>query len=160
MLLFSYVSGIDVSTCFLDHMCYRVATDDEYTVFKTKLSQVGVLLSEVKIGGRGVSTFKLNTPHSWKGREIPLVELPQPKASSPYPKGLEHVEFVISADFESFMANHPSLSWDTRARNKKNNPDVSLKFKHSPKNISVKFHHKPLEEVIEIEQALGLTEID
>jgi predicted metalloenzyme YecM len=124
-----------------------------------KLSELSDLLSEITIGGRKVSTYKLHEAYKWKGREIPCVELPQPKASSFYSKGLEHVEFVIDKDFATFMGEHPNLEWDTSGSGKSSNPDIALKFKTENKNISVKFHHKPLERVIEEEQKEGITEV-
>lgn len=131
---------------------------EDYDAFKTKLGELGHLLSEIKIGGRQVSTFKLNKPYLWKGREIPCVELPQPKEGSFYPQGLEHVEFVIDKSFDDFIAAYPSLTFDTRGSKKSSNPDIQLKFK-GERNISVKFHHKALEEVIKCEQQAGIEEI-
>lgn len=163
-------SGVDVSKYELDHMCFRVATTEEYNDFMEKLATFGVLLSEVKIGGRKVATFKLNNPHKWKGnsfyatsqfvlgREIPCVELPQPKEKSPYPRGLEHVEFVIDKSFDDFMASYPSLTFDLSGSKKHSNPDIQLKFK-GERNVSVKFHHSPLEEVIKREKEAGVEEV-
>ena len=51
------------------------------------------------------------------------------------------------------MERHPRASWNTKALDKRCNPDVSTKlelFDHG--SASVKFHLMPLEEVIEFER--------
>jgi predicted metalloenzyme YecM len=60
---------------------------------------------------------------------------------------LEHVEFVIDQDFESFMRRYPDLQFDLKAITKESNPDISLKLGE----YSVKFHNLPLDKVIEEE---------
>eukprot|EP01126_Amoeba_proteus_P024142 TRINITY_DN2429_c0_g1_i4.p1 TRINITY_DN2429_c0_g1~~TRINITY_DN2429_c0_g1_i4.p1 ORF type:complete len:114 (-),score=6.99 TRINITY_DN2429_c0_g1_i4:538-879(-) len=79
--------GVDVSTYFLDHMCYRIETEEDYIDFGTRLTHISELLSEAIVGGRKVKTFKLHEPYEWMGRSIPCLELPQPKDNSPYAKG-------------------------------------------------------------------------
>jgi predicted metalloenzyme YecM len=139
---------INVSKYELDHVCYRVKSQDEYEQFKSKLSHLGELLTEIEIGERLISTYKLKEPINFRKRKIYLVELPSPKKDSPYPKGLEHVEFVIQDNFEDFMRKHPNIKFDTSGIGKLINPDIKIKY---PK-FSVKFHNKPLEYVIKYEQ--------
>ena len=70
------------------------------------------------------------------------------KESSPYKRGLEHVEFVIDKDFNSFIQLYPHVNFDVKAISKENNPDISIQFEDG---IAVKFHHSPLDVVIENE---------
>ena len=138
--------GIDVSDFFLDHICYRCATESEYSSVKSLLFSLGELLVEQPIAGRLISTFKLYKPIVSGNRFIPLVELPAPKRGSDYQSGLEHVEFVLPAEvsLNEYMKMHPSANWDQRGINKPSNPDIRLDFE----GYSIKFHKQPLEIVI------------
>jgi predicted metalloenzyme YecM len=106
-------------------------------------------------------------------RSISVLEIPSPKEGSPYPRGLEHVEFAIGLEnsdaspitpindathqyrLQTLMEEHPEIkSWNVKAKRKKINPDVSLKIELPTfGNCSVKFHLLPLESVIEYESA-------
>lgn len=140
--------GIDVSTYELDHLCFRVTTQDEYKQYKESLHKLGTLLSETLISNRPIATFKLNTPIVFSDRTISVIELPAPKPDGGYPKGLEHAEFVIDKPFDEFMEAHPAVSFSTRDIKKPINPDIRVQYS----SFSVKFHHKPLEIVIRDEQ--------
>lgn len=144
---------IDVSQYELDHMCYRVQTDEQYAAAKAGLGALGTLLSTVVLGGRHISTYKLHEPVTYNGRSIALVELPEHKASSKnsYAVGLEHIEFAIGADKDlvEFTTLYPSISFDMSEITKANNPAVRIMLPNG--HGSVKFHHLPLEEVIRIE---------
>ena len=140
--------GIDVSNSELDHICYRVETNERYEQLKEGLAGFGGLLSETMIGGRLISTYKLKVPIVFEERKIFCVELPSPKAGSHYPERLEHAEFVIADGFEDFMKRYPAVEFDTAASSKPINPDIRVQYT----DFSVKFHHKPLEYVIEHEQ--------
>ena len=87
---------LDVSNFELDHICYRVETLPIYLSLKKMLSQQGPILSEEEVGGRLISTFKLNKPIIYQRRQINCIELPSPKQGSFYEQGYEHVEFVIN----------------------------------------------------------------
>lgn len=122
-------------------------------------------------------------------RMIDVVEIPAPKEGSPYESGLEHVEYVISIKGDNddeegrsrsalvtssplndhahqelltgFMDTFPDIKWNTKAKAKEINPDVSTKFElpssHSGGTMgSVKFHLVPLSEVIKYEKNSGL----
>jgi predicted metalloenzyme YecM len=142
------------------------------------------LLVESEIGGRPIATFWLKqgiqvfattnggTDHH---RVIHILEIPAPKFGSVYKRGLEHVEFVIGTDpsqpftypspynnddhqaaFQAFMKQYPMVPWDTKAKTKIINPDISMKMMlHLPEQggqyCSVKFHLVPLDKVIEFE---------
>jgi predicted metalloenzyme YecM len=54
---------IDISSFPIDHICYRVASDEEYKLKKEQLVPIADLLSEAIIGGRSISTYKLQSPY-------------------------------------------------------------------------------------------------
>lgn len=147
--------GIDVTAFELDHICYRVVTDEQYTEKKEQLSKVATLLSTVLLGGREIQTFKLHEPIIYNDRSIALIELPQFKKSSKnsYPLGLEHVEFAIGkdADLNEFASKYPNVPFETDELVKKINPAIRIMLPSG--HGSVKFHHLPLEEVIRLEQS-------
>lgn len=141
--------GIDVADYELDHICYRVETQERYEELRDVLYSCGEMLIESEINGRMISTFKLDEPIEYQGREIYCVELPSPKRGSPYPEGYEHVEFVIDREFDEFMNLYPEVEFETKALCKKSNPDVSAKYN----GFCVKFHQNSLEKVIEFEKS-------
>ncbi|WP_143473300.1 VOC family protein [Flavilitoribacter nigricans] len=149
--LFSVLAndGIDVSNYELDHICYRVADHERYEDLKTNLAGIGHLLGENLIGGRPIASFRLREPIRYQEREIYVLELPAPKAGSPYPEGFEHVEFVIDQPLEDFVARFPALPFKTHGLAKAINADVQLSYD----GFGVKFHRQSLEEVIRQEDA-------
>jgi hypothetical protein len=138
--------GIEVSNYELDHVCYRVETQERYTKLKKALFDYGELLTEAKVGNRLISTFKLKTPIIYQNRKIWCFELPSPKEGSYYKEGYEHIEFVIDSNFEQFIQKYPKINFDTHSMTKEINPDISINFD----NYSVKFHLASLENVIKI----------
>ena len=144
--IFSYLSkkGIEVANYKLDHICYRVATEERYLQLKKELGHLGELLVESEIGGRSIASFKLNEPIIYKERKIDCIELPAPKKGSFYQEGYEHVEFVIDLSFEEFMAANPIIDFITKDLKKSVNPGITLK----ETDFSIKFHHHTLEYVI------------
>ena len=167
--------GVDVANLQADHVCYRTETIAQYTSLVKALQSadsIGLvtLLVESMIGGRPIATFKLSKPidiGSENNRHsIDVIEIPSPKEGSPYTAGLEHIEFVVGDGshksplndevharvLDEWMKMHQNISWNTKARNKECNPDVSLKIELCDYGkVSVKFHLMPLEEVIKIE---------
>jgi predicted metalloenzyme YecM len=135
---------VDVSKYESDHICYRTETNDRYEELKQKLSEFGTLLTETRIGGRMISTFKLSAPIVFGNRKIWCFELPSPKEGRFYPEGYEHVEFVIDISFKKLMDMYPDVKFDTRAISKDVNSDVSISYE----GFAVKFHHNTLEYVI------------
>lgn len=135
---------LDVSAFELDHICYRVETNDRYTEMKLMFQEHGRLLAESVVGGRAIATYRLNDPILFGGRRICAVELPSPKKGSPYTEGYEHAEFVVDEELLHFTERYPKLNWDLSGSRKKVNADVRL----SLGTISVKFHCASLEMVI------------
>lgn len=142
------------------------------------------LLIESEIGGRPIATFGLvssspnNAIQYGADHVIDVIEIPSPKDGSPYKSGLEHVEFVIDtpsaatatsplndsthqSTLDAFMAAHSlsssssSIQWNTKAKTKQINPDISLKLDLEEEQFgmcSVKFHLMALRHVIEWEK--------
>ena len=143
--------GIVTDGLPLDHLCYRVETTDRYTAMKALLSKNGRCLGEHTIGGRPIATYTLNTPFTFQGRSIDVVELPAPKTGSPYTEGWEHAEFVVDEEPKAFAARYPQLNWDLSGADKKSNADVRLSYD----GFSVKFHRRALSEVIAAEEVIS-----
>ncbi len=175
---------IEVSSLQADHVCWRTETLEEYTELVAALlhdeENNFSLLIKSEIGGRPIATFQLAKQPircNSTGHEISVLEIPSPKAKSPYRSGLEHVEFVIptssegtterspwndathQAAFDEFMRRRPKLvdCWNQEARHKNINPDISIKLNlqqqdFSNNNCSVKFHLMPLADVIAAEK--------
>lgn len=140
--------GIGTVGLELDHLCYRVADHMAYVRWCAHLSQQGGSLGEHLIGGRPISTFRMQEPFVFQDRSIHVVELPAPKPGSPYPEGWEHAEFVVAEDPQAFAARHPALAWDLSGADKTTNADVRLGYD----GFSVKFHERSLEEIISLER--------
>lgn len=139
---------LDVSAYYLDHLCYRVSSVDEYDLKKKDLFNHGTLLAESLVNGRPIATFKLFNPIKYAKREISVIELPSPKKNSPYPSGLEHAEFVVPHPLHVILKKYPSLPFDISGIDKKINADITLNF-HGE---CIRFHEKKLEEIIRLEQ--------
>lgn len=167
---------LDVSQYQPDHVCWRTEALEEYSELVSALqsSDDWTLLVESEVGGRSIATFQMKqgiTIQCDGGNfVIDVVEIPSPKDGSPYRKGLEHVEYVISTDedkpssprndethertLNNFMAKFPNVEWSTQAKDKEINPDVSTKFDDLPDfdgSFAAKFHLVPLAEVIKYE---------
>eukprot|EP00977_Amphora_coffeiformis_P001118 scaffold227_cov165-Amphora_coffeaeformis.AAC.31 len=166
--------NLNVSQYEVDHVCWRTETVQEYSelvgAMNTASDDECKLLIESNIGGRPIATFCLPKGIKAGDRTIHVLEIPAPKAGSPYVRGLEHVEFVITTTEDrpdspmndnthqsvlgKFMHESPSITgWNTRAKTKEINPDISLKVNLEDFGpCSVKFHLMPLADVIEYEK--------
>lgn len=148
------LSALDLSvTSFeLDHVCYRVEDEEDYHIKKRELLKVATLLVEKQIGGRMISTFKLNERIKITDeKSVQVVELPMPKKGSFYPRGWEHAEFAIglNVDLKEFAMKFPLIKWDLSGLEKEINKEIKIQLK---KQMNVKFHNLTLEKVIEMEE--------
>lgn len=141
----------------MDHVCYRVETDDRYNEVRRELLRATRLVKPVgepaMISGRPIATFKFVKPVEAEGWKISYLELPAPKEGSPYKEGLEHAEFVVlGGDLEGFRVAHPHLEpfFKMGGMNKTVNPELGLK----EFDMSVKFHELALGKVVRIEQGI------
>jgi len=144
--------GIDRSElAMMDHVCYRVATNERYQTLKKVFSDRAVFLGEAEVSGRNIATFELEDYLRVDGWVVPYLELPEPKEGSPYQEGLEHAELVVIGGLERFLARHNILDFDHKGMGKKINPELGLKTA----TMSVKFHEQPLGAVVRIENRLA-----
>jgi hypothetical protein len=132
----------------IDHICYRVETEDQYKLKKHEFINFGTLISEKIIAGRLISVFKLFHPIKYKDYSIPCIELPAPKNPNKFKEGLEHAEIAINTSLENYRNLHPNIDWKLDAMDKKINPELIVEFS----DCTVKFHEKSIEEIIEIEK--------
>lgn len=170
--------NLNVSEYEADHVCWRTETMEEYSSLRDDLvdsPENYKLLVESEVGGRPIATFALMSGISVGKRCISVIEIPAPKPGSAYSRGLEHVEFVIRGSsaasspvnseihqsaFDAFLRQYPTMPWDTKAKTKSINPDVSLKLELKDfGKCSVKFHLFSLEKVIEYENDAGISKI-
>lgn len=144
-------SGIDRSElAMIDHLCYRVETEERYQDLFNQIGKKAVMIGEVEVSGRPIATFEFDQPLEAEGWRVPYLELPAPKEGSKYAEGLEHCEIVVIGDLEKFATRHNNLYFDRKGMNKVINPELSLKTDC----MSVKFHEQPLGAVVRIEQRL------
>jgi predicted metalloenzyme YecM len=136
-------SGIDVNEYEMTHLCYRVATQEEYENKKKELAEVGYLVSEIFADGRPYSVFKLNTPVTYLGRELSLIALPAPKADNSYESGLQHVAFLTEKPLQSMIDQYPSLKFDTQEQKRDVLPELKLRYD----DLVVKFQHDSFEDL-------------
>ena len=143
---------INVEGLELDHLCFRVETEEEYNKATKQLSKIGSLLSEAIIAGRNISTFKLDKPIYYQNYEIDCIEIPAPGKGKNYKTGWEHAEFVLEKGFSDFIKKHPHIEFNKKSMQKAHNPDIKVTSKDiKGRSISIKFHLSSLEQVIEEE---------
>ena len=142
--------NLDVSPYYLDHICYRVATQAEYDEKKIALLTYADLIIESMVNGRMISTYKLHSPIIFKDRKIDVLELPAPKPGHTFESALEHVEFVTTGPLKDLVDKYSALPFQTAGIDKELNADITLKLP----GLCIRFHNQSLEEVIEIEKKL------
>lgn len=135
----------------MDHIGYRTETLEEYKKVLEELRTLGKDMGEIVIEGRPISIIALDEPLETGGWTIPFLEVIAPKASSPYPSGLEHAEFVTVRLLSDFEKAHPDLNFIRDAMGRKINPEL----KYREHGISVKFHRLSIGSVVEIEAELA-----
>jgi predicted metalloenzyme YecM len=142
------LAGIDLAGLpVIDHVAYRVETEERYAELKEALAGIATLASEETINGRPICIFRLDEPLRCQGYEIPAVELPAPSAT-PYPEGLEHAEFVIP-DIARFMERYSRLAFITKDLGQPANPHVAVQFG----SLAAKFHTRSILEVVVLQKA-------
>ena len=138
---------LDIAPYFLDHLCYRVGSEEEYQTKKSELEKLGNLLVESMVNGRLISTFKLHQAIAYKNRLIDVLELPAPKPDHAYKSGLEHVEFVTKDALQKIVDRYPQYNFEVFGIHKKINADITLKLGE----YCIRFHNHTLEDVIKKE---------
>lgn len=148
--------GIPLSASQVDHACYRVKDAERYAAAKDEVQGFATLVQETSFGGRPVATFRLHEPVALDhGREkLYLLELATYKPGSNAEEGFEHVEFLTPVPLCFFMEQYGSkVDFDARGLHKLLNPTLALLL---DRGLSAKFHRIPLDEIIRLEQVLGL----
>lgn len=69
-------AGVDVSRYEMTHLCYRVASEEEFLRKKEDLLHVSTLISEVLAEGQPYLVFKLNHPLTYHEYEVSLIAFP------------------------------------------------------------------------------------
>ncbi|MBC7660566.1 MAG: VOC family protein [Chitinophagaceae bacterium] len=137
----------------MDHICYRVSSLDQYSRICNILLEGSQRLIEAPVNGRLITTFKLTLPIKAAGREIFVIEVPQPKPGVPYDDGFEHAEFVVNIPLAELMRQYSEVTFDTSACAKPTNPEVRILLSSGK---SLKFHNMSLEHIIKKEIASQL----
>jgi uncharacterized protein len=140
----------------MDHICYRTKSKQNYQDKKSQLGRVGVLLGENMVNNRPISTFRLFSPLIYEKWRIDCVELPAPKDGKPFEEGLEHSEFVLYDDMQTFLSKHKDKEFDLRAIDRGINPELGYNFD----KYSIKFHLLNLPTVVLLEAKLGIANIN
>ena len=145
-------AGIDAESelSMLDHIGYRTETLEEYHQKLEAFRVLGEDMGEIMIQGRPISIIALSQPIQTGGWVIPFLEVIAPKASSPYPSGLEHAEFVTIKLLRDFEAQHANLNFIRDAMSRRINPEL----KYRENGISVKFHRLSIGTVVQLEDEL------
>ena len=139
----------DLASC--DTICYRVETNDRYTIMKEALARGALLLDESEVSGRLISVFELNhrlAAAGWGG--VSYIELPQPKSGSDYTEGIDHLQFVTRSGLTRFQQKYAHLPFETKGLANQLNPLLKL----SGDTVAVKFHDKHMGAVIELEHRI------
>lgn len=125
----------------LDHIAYRVESDERYDEFKQQIGNYAENLSEVMFGGRLISVFKLKTPIEYKDYKIDCIELMAPKENNTFKEGLEHAEFVISLNLADYHDKYKDIiSFNLDGYGREVNPELIVEFE----DCAVKFHNQSL----------------
>ena len=144
-------SDMNLGSLVMDHLCYRVESQERYEELKNEFCRFSELIISSDVNGREISTYKLHLPFMLDGNRLAVIELPSPKAGSPYLEGFEHAEFVTDLELKTIPLEFSEYDYDTKGVDKELNAELKVKL---AKNFSIKFHNQSLEKVIEIEKSV------
>ncbi len=133
----------------IDHICFRVSTQQEYQRRQTQISEFSELLIESSVNGRPISTYRLQQPLIYRNWQIDLLELPAPKPGKPVKDGFEHIEVVCDLTFAELQGQLGSfgIDFDKKGLLKYFNPELEVLL--GAENL--KFHHQSLASVVRLE---------
>lgn len=140
--------GIDVTNLNMDHIGYQASSNEDYDNLKEEFDKIGEYVSEKIVGGRRVGIYKLYKPLHFKQYTPVAIEFYAPKIDQKCLSGLEHLEFILKEDFDSFMKKYPNVPWDTSAVNQKDFPQIKLKLSDT---TQVKFHYTQVLDIVKEE---------
>lgn len=136
----------------IDHLCFRVDTEENYQIYRKQFSKFSKLLIESEVNGRQISTFKFSEPIQFRDWSIGLVELPAPKKGKSTILGFEHIEIVVDIPLNDFKKLYPTCRFDEGGLHKLFNQELEISFG----DLAIKFHPLSLESVINIEKNVKL----
>lgn len=139
-----------------DHMGYRATSLEQFEEKKKQLAACGEQIGQILVNDRPIAIFRLNQPVTSGKWRVDLVELIAPKADSPMPEGLDHVEFVLFDDIKNFLKKYESKKFNLDSADRGINPEVAFGLGDGMK---VKFHLLSLSAVVYLEKKLGITEV-
>lgn len=133
----------------IDHLCYRVESQERYEELKNEFSKFSELLIESLVNGRNIATYRLQEPIPLLGFDVELVELPAPKPGKLVQEGFEHFEIVAPSDnFDELSKEFANYKQDKGGLAKALNPELEICLEE----FNFKFHPISLAQVIEIEK--------
>lgn len=144
----------DFSQC--DHMGYRTISLEQFEDKKRELSKLCNMLGENIVNDRPIATFRLVRPIISGEWRIDALELLAPRPGNPKPEGLDHVEFVLLDDLQTFLKKYDDKDFNLDAADRGVNPEIKLSLGDGQ---AVKFHLLNLPTVVYIEKKLGITSV-
>ncbi len=133
---------------FIDHLCYRVSSLENYNSFKKQFASFAELLIESDVNGRPIATYKFAEPICFRDWSIQVVELPAPKPGKITIEGFEHFEVVADIGFDEIKTRYPKAAFSESGLKKDFNPELEI----SLDELAIKFHPLSLESVIRLEK--------
>lgn len=138
----------------IDHLCYRTETMKQYKVVKEGFAKISKLIAEVLVQDRPIATFEFSPTLKGSGWSIPYVEVPAPKLDNTYKQGIEHAEFVIIGEMDTFRDKYSHITFDDSTWNDAINPELVIALKDG--SGVIKFHHQSVGAAIRIGRSLDL----
>ncbi len=134
----------------IDHLCYRVNSEEHYRIQKNNFLKFSTLIIESEVNGRLISTFKLHQKIYFKEWVIDVVELPAPKKGKITIEGFEHIEIVIDRPFQEIIQQYSlrGCVFDTKGLQKNLNQELEIILNDK----AIKFHYISLESVVNLEK--------
>jgi predicted metalloenzyme YecM len=140
--------GIETDDYPIGHLALRTHTMAEYEALRDRIERHCVANVENVWSGRPISKLLLRIPLRVSDRHsIELIELVPPPHRPGYAFGLEHIGFVVGADFDSFLVRHRAQITTQQDQGPFNQP-LLITFDDS---TSVKFHRHSLADVVRLE---------
>lgn len=135
-----------------DTICYRVETNERYKELKHQLAERALMISETEVNGRLIMVFAPHAPlHAGRWQSISYIEVPQPKPSSYYPEGIDHVQMVTRQALPAFHQQYGQVAFEEKGLASSLNPLLKL----VGDEVSVKFHDKHMGSVVALEESVA-----
>lgn len=146
------ISKDDVA--MIDHLCYRTETMEQYEAVKSEFSKISRLIAEVIVQGRPIATYEFSPALKASGWAVPYVEVPAPKQGNTYKQGIEHAEFVIIGEMDTFRDKYSHITFNDSTWSDAINPELVVTL--SDGTGVIKFHHQSVGAALRIGKSLNL----